>query len=70
MRIKEFKPDLFKIIRYNYAIPQYGVESNAKLEAIEKLESMYKGLLIGGNTLDGIGMADRIKQGKHLAYSV
>ncbi|MFA5819413.1 MAG: protoporphyrinogen oxidase [Bacteroidales bacterium] len=67
MRLKEFNPDLFKIIRYKYAIPQYGIESHHKLEAIEKLESEYKGLIIGGNPRDGIGMADRIKQGKYLA---
>jgi len=67
MRLKEFNPDLFKIIRYRHAIPQYGIESREKLEVIEKLQSIYKGLIIGGNLSDGIGMADRIKQGKHLA---
>ncbi|MDO9580418.1 MAG: protoporphyrinogen oxidase [Bacteroidales bacterium] len=67
MRLKEFNPDLFKIIRYRHAIPQYGIESREKLDAIEKLQSSYKGLVIGGNLRDGIGMADRIKQGKHLA---
>lgn len=70
MRLKEFNPDLFKIIRYRHAIPQYGIESHNKLAAIEKLETMYKGLIIGGNIRDGIGMADRIKQGKHLADCV
>lgn len=70
MKLKEFTPDLFKIIRYRYAIPQYGIESDKKLEAIEKLQTMYKGLIIGGNLRDGIGMADRIKQGKNLANSV
>ncbi|NQU81421.1 MAG: protoporphyrinogen oxidase [Bacteroidetes bacterium] len=67
MRLKEFNPDLFKIIRYRYAIPQYGIESHEKLQALEQLQSTYKGLIIGGNLRDGIGMADRIKQGKHLA---
>ena len=67
MRLKEFYPDLFKIIRYQHAIPQYGIESREKLDAIDKLQSTYKGLFIGGNLRDGIGMADRIKQGKHLA---
>jgi oxygen-dependent protoporphyrinogen oxidase len=70
MRLKDFTPDLFKIIRYNYAIPQYGIESRGKLDAIEKLQNNYKGLIIGGNTRDGIGMADRIKQGKNLANSI
>jgi hypothetical protein len=32
----------------------------------EELEA----LIIGGNLRDGIGMADRIKQGKHLADMV
>jgi len=70
MKLKEFNPDLFKIIRYQHAIPQYGIESQKKLLAMEKLESKYKGLIFGGNPRDGIGMADRIKQGKRLAYSV
>jgi oxygen-dependent protoporphyrinogen oxidase len=67
MKLKEFNPDLFRIIRYRNAIPQYGKESREKMDAIEMLESRYKGLLLGGNFRDGIGMADRIKQGKHLA---
>jgi oxygen-dependent protoporphyrinogen oxidase len=70
MKVKEFKPDLFRIIRYNHAIPQYGMESREKSEAIDRLQSSHKGLLIGGNLRDGIGMADSIKQGKHLAEIV
>jgi protoporphyrinogen/coproporphyrinogen III oxidase len=67
MKVDNFNPDLFRIIRYEYAIPQYGKESLKKNEAIEKLQSQYEGLLIGGNLHDGIGMADRIKQGRRLA---
>ncbi len=67
MQVKSFNPDLFRIIRHQYAIPQYGKESREKNEAIDRLQSLYKGLFIGGNLIDGIGMADRIKQGKHLA---
>ena len=67
MKIKEFNPDLFKIIRYQHAIPQYGVESREKLEALGKIHATFTGLIIGGNLCDGIGMADRIKQGKYLA---
>jgi oxygen-dependent protoporphyrinogen oxidase len=70
MKISEFHPDLFKIIRYQHAIPQYGVESREKLEALGKLQSAFNGLIIGGNLCDGIGMADRIKQGKRLAEMV
>lgn len=67
MQLKEFNPDLFRVIRYEHAIPQYGDESRDKIEAVDILQSRYKGLFIGGNLKDGIGMADRIKQGKYLA---
>ena len=70
LSLPEFNPDLFKIIRHNYAIPQYGIESGERFEAIKQLETQYKGLLIGGNQRNGIGMADRIKQGKELALEL
>jgi oxygen-dependent protoporphyrinogen oxidase len=65
--LKEFKPDLFKIMRHNKAIPQYGVESGERFETIKQLEQQYQGLIIGGNLRDGIGMADRMNQAKALA---
>lgn len=67
MEVDEFKPDLLKIHRYKYAIPQYGADMDERLAHVETLEKEYPGLLIGGNLKDGIGMADRIKQGKMLA---
>jgi protoporphyrinogen/coproporphyrinogen III oxidase len=67
MQLSEFKPDLFKINRYEHAIPQYGVDSGTRFETIEKLQKEHIGLIIGGNLRNGIGMADRIKQGKDLA---
>ncbi|MDD4991633.1 MAG: protoporphyrinogen oxidase [Paludibacter sp.] len=67
MGLKEFKPDLFKIMRHNKAIPQYGVESGERFETIRQLEQQYAGLIIGGNLRDGIGMADRMNQAKALA---
>jgi oxygen-dependent protoporphyrinogen oxidase len=70
MKLKDFNPDLFKIIRYQHAIPQYGIESAEKMQTIAQLEKAYPGLIIGGNLKDGIGMADRIKQGKHLSTLV
>ena len=70
MKLKRFKPDLFKIIRHNWAIPQYGVESGERFSTISLLEKQYPGLQIGGNLRNGIGMADRIKQGKELAQNV
>ena len=68
--LPDFNPDLFKIIRHNWAIPQYGVESGERFETIATLENQYQGLHIGGNLRNGIGMADRMKQGKELAMNV
>jgi protoporphyrinogen/coproporphyrinogen III oxidase len=67
MEVNDFSPDLFKIKKHNWAIPQYGIESKERFETVDKLEKKYKGLLIGGNLRNGIGMADRIQQGKNLA---
>ena len=70
MVLNEFQPDLFKIIRHQHAIPQYEADSGERFAAIEKIEQLYPGLIVGGNLRDGIGMADRILQGKRLADSV
>lgn len=70
LNIKKFNPDLYKIIRHDKAIPQYGIESGERFETIIKLEKKYKGLYIGGNLKGGIGMADRMKQGKELALTI
>ncbi len=66
-KLKEFHPDLIKIFRYKYAIPQYGLESSDKLKTIGSIEKKFPGLILGGNIRDGIGIADRIKQGKNIA---
>lgn len=70
MQVRNFNPDVFEIMRYRHAIPQYGTESREKLAALERIQLLYPGILIGGNGCDGIGMADRIKQGKRLALQV
>lgn len=67
MGLKEFNPDLIKIFRYRHAIPQYSFESEQKLEAISTLEKKFPGLILAGNIRDGIGMSDRIKQGRNIA---
>ncbi|MCK4923130.1 MAG: hypothetical protein KAS71_18910 [Bacteroidales bacterium] len=69
MNLNTFSPDLVKIFRYNYAIPQYGLTTGERYAAIDKIESEHLELLIGGNLKEGIGMADRIKQGRELAES-
>lgn len=70
MQVKDFDPQVFEIMRYTHAIPQYGAESREKLAALEIIQQRHPGLLIGGNGCDGIGMADRIKQGKRIAMQV
>lgn len=67
LELKEFNPDLFKIMRHTHAIPQYREDSEARYIAIEALQKEYQGLVLAGNIRDGIGMADRIKQGKMIA---
>lgn len=66
-QLNTFKPELLKIFRYSHAIPQYGFESHEKMEAIAQLESEHPGLVLAGNIRDGIGIADRINQGKTVA---
>jgi len=67
MKLEHFNPDLVKIFRYQHAIPQYSFESRQKLEAISFLENTNPGLFLAGNIRNGIGMADRIKQGRNIA---
>lgn len=66
MGVKHFDPSLLKIRRVKEAIPQYTLQSQARLASIAALENTYPGLRLAGNISDGIGMADRIKQ----AYSI
>jgi oxygen-dependent protoporphyrinogen oxidase len=67
MQLESFNPDLLKIFRYNYAIPQYGYESEEKMKAISEIEVENPGLILAGNVRDGIGIADRINQGRTIA---
>ncbi|MBI9068092.1 MAG: protoporphyrinogen oxidase [Salinivirgaceae bacterium] len=67
MGVENFNPDLFEISHHNRAIPQYGKESKERFAAVKSIQKEYPGLFIGGNLYDGIGMADRVKQGKQMA---
>jgi oxygen-dependent protoporphyrinogen oxidase len=67
MGLSEFKPDLLVQTRYRSAIPQYGVETDKRIAAAKSLEERHAGLVIGGNLMGGIGMADRIRQGVQIA---
>ncbi len=67
MGMPVFRPDLFEIFRYKYAIPQYGLSSGKRFETIHQIQLKYPGLVLAGNIRDGIGMADRIKQARTIA---
>jgi len=70
LKIKGIKADVLKIFRYQYAIPQYTVASEQRLEAISFVQKNYPGLILAGNIRDGIGMGDRIKQGRAVAEEI
>jgi protoporphyrinogen/coproporphyrinogen III oxidase len=70
LQLKSFDPDLLKIFHYRYAIPQYGFESEEKMKTIAHLEQQFPGLILAGNIRDGIGIADRIKQGRTVANAL
>lgn len=65
--LENSEPDLFEIFRYTHAIPQYEISSGERLECIRKIQDQYPGLILAGNIRDGIGMADRVKQGKAIS---
>lgn len=61
------KPDLLQLFRYPYAIPQYELSTGERLAAMERVQLQYPGLYIAGNSCNGIGMSDRVKQARNLA---
>ena len=67
MKLPTFNPQLIDIKRYSHAIPQYAINTGDRLNAIEKVQNEFTGLIIAGNLRDGIGMADRIKQATLIA---
>ncbi|MDR1859478.1 MAG: protoporphyrinogen oxidase [Bacteroidales bacterium] len=68
--LKRWMPDLLVLNRYTHAIPQYGAESGARLRSIAAVESAYPALYLAGHIRDGIGISDRIKQGRATAEKI
>lgn len=64
------QPDMIRIFRHERAIPQYGADSGARLEAIHGIEQSFPGLILAGNMRDGIGMGNRICQAAKIAESL
>lgn len=67
MRLPHYHPDLERVFRYLHAIPQYKADSEVRLQAIERLQNKYPGLILAGNIHEGIGMADRVAQAVRIA---
>ncbi|MBP5248151.1 MAG: protoporphyrinogen oxidase [Fibrobacter sp.] len=70
MQIPHMEPDLFEVTHHAEAIPQYDLKTPVREEAYKGIEKEYPGILMGGNGIDGIGMAKRIAQGRDLANRV
>lgn len=64
------KPEILRVFKYEHAIPQYEISSEERFKCIKELQNTYKGLILAGNIRDGIGMADRIKQGRTIAEQI
>ncbi|MGM0376615.1 MAG: protoporphyrinogen oxidase [Bacteroidota bacterium] len=67
MMVPDEEPDLLRIFRHNHAIPQYSFSSGQRIETVNNIQNNFPGLMLGGNLRDGIGMADRIRQGTNIA---
>ncbi len=70
MDLEEFDPDLFRITRHRWAIPQYERSSGERFRTIHELEREWEGLYLRGNFQGGIGLADRIRQGRIAADEI
>lgn len=70
LSIPSFNPSVFNIARHQFAIPQYDVQTPKRMAAYKEIERQNSGLFVGGNGVGGIGIADRIRQGRELAERV
>jgi oxygen-dependent protoporphyrinogen oxidase len=68
--LKNMDELMHEILHHPKAIPQYYADTGQRLEAIADMEAQNPGLILGGNMCGGIGMADRIKQGKEMAMQI
>lgn len=70
MSDRSLSPDMIRILRYPKAIPQYTESTGRRYEMINRLQQKFPGLILAGNIRDGIGMADRVKQGRSIAEEI
>lgn len=70
MGLTAFKPDLFEVNYYNKAIAQYGVDSEERLKSITHIEEKFRNFYLAGSMRNGVGIADRVKQGSDIAKQI
>lgn len=70
MDLSEFKPDLFELSYYEKAIAQYGIDSEERLKSISKIEDKFNNFYLAGSMRNGVGIADRVKQGSDIAKQI
>jgi oxygen-dependent protoporphyrinogen oxidase len=70
MGVDNFQPELLKIFRHEWAIPQYERSSGERFRMISGIENEYSGIFLRGNFMGGIGLADRIRQGRKAAEEI
>lgn len=66
----EGQPDVFKIKRWQKAIPQYELGHQKCIDAVEKFETEHPGMFISGNFRSGISVGDCIIQSETVAQRV
>lgn len=60
------KPSLLYVSKHPKAIPQYTLHMNNLLPLVKEAEENFPGLLLAGGLRDGIGLANRITQGRSI----
>ena len=62
--------DFYHIKKWRKAIPQYNLGHGRYYELRDDIENNFKGIIITGNFLDGVSMADCIRNSKRIAEKV
>lgn len=62
----DLKPSLLYVSKHPRAIPQYTLHMNDLLPLVKEAEESFPGLLLAGGLRDGIGLANRITQGRSI----
>jgi oxygen-dependent protoporphyrinogen oxidase len=61
------EPEFARVVRYDRAMPQYGIGHLPRVERIERLAGEIAGLELAGNAYRGVGVPDCIQSGEQAA---